>query len=121
MRKIAKHKTVFDTHAIDASHIYAGFDYGGNICVAMMRENTFHKYRMIMCLGYAGSGACRFTNGSYYSYNDFISIKVKSSQCNDRSSLKGTLAAFSEEHGSDIYEFNTFREFCQWVVEILSK
>ena len=126
VRKIAKHKTVFDSNAIDASHIYAGFDYGGNICVAMERSPSQGNYKMVLCRGYTGvlhTSACRFTQGSSYSYHDCPPRQM--SLCmlpnEDRSTLQGTLAAFSEQHSSDIYEFDTFHEFCQWVVELLNE
>ena len=126
MRKIAKHKTTFNTDAIDASHIYAGFDYGGNICVAMQRSHSEGNYKMVLCIGHTEiphTSACRFTQGSSYCYHDHPPRQrsLCMLQNEDRSTLQGTLAAFSEEHSSDIYEFDTFLEFCQWVVEIWSK
>ena len=120
MRKIAKHKTVFNTHSIDASHIYAGFDHGGNICVAMQRDHGSEKYNMVLCLGHVTLGASRFTHAAHWSYFDTPSVKLKNSQCEDYSSLQGTLSRFSEVHSSDIYEFDTFLEFCKWVIATLS-
>jgi len=138
MRTIEKYQTVFDSSGIDPWHVYAGYDYGGYLCVAMARDDDKEKYKMIACVGAVGGGvpgphaAARFTQGSGYQYDDVASVKRRlgdrlrdrdgalcPQQEEDCSSLEGTLRRFSEAHDSNIYEFDTFAEFCGWIPEHL--
>ena len=91
---------------------------------------------MVPCIGAVGGGvpgphaAARFTQGASYEYNNTASIKrglgdrlhnsdgvLCPQQEEDYSSLEGTLRRFSEVHSCDIYEFDTFAEFCGWAAE----
>lgn len=84
--------------------IYAGIDRYGNICVALAKEYNSYGYQMLMC-----DAKREFTNNnSYYTHEEW--------------DLRTVLLSFVEHNPqTEIYEFDTFWEFCEWAVGVLEQ
>jgi len=114
MRKMVvrqKEPSVFYPDESREDKIYAGIDDSGCICIAMNRSTAGGRdYVMTFCCGACGPNH-NLTSMRHYRYVENLEYK----------DLGSVLLTFAQEHNSDIYEFDTFLEFCQWVVEVLSK
>jgi len=105
MRKMVDNEGLFPFTPEEATplRIYAGIDKHNDICVAQLDEEKIIRWEMSICTGHT-IDMHNLTGNNSYCYIDASD------------SLASTLVAFSEEHNSSIYEFESFREFCKWVV-----
>ena len=106
MRKMVNPNTAVDTFTPEEASphkIYAGINESGHVCVAV-RSDERHRseFRMMIC------------EGDGFNAHNLVALNRYLVSC----SLPSLLKWFPRQKHPNIYEFDTFVEFCQWVVDV---